>query len=107
MSVSQSRSEEFQNLDQIVRIEVSWISSVYQVGESLEMMDVEQVGLIDTRVEIAEQKAKVLLVEHRSEAHDFGNSLGVFELISYKSSDDLRGEHPESLLLVFIILDGL
>jgi hypothetical protein len=76
------------------------------VGESFELMNIQQSRLINSQIELFDQIPKVVVLEDRGQVHDFCNGISVFEFVSFECSDDICGQCHESFFFVWFVLGG-
>ena len=79
--VLETGAQKLQDLDQIIGIEVSRGCMLDQVHQPLQSLDVQKQRILDSIDKHGEERSKVTLLEHGSEAYDFS-----YGLLSFNSS---------------------
>lgn len=96
----EGRLEKIQYVLNETPVEVSYSRTLYQLGQSLNVVDIQQSRVLDSQVKLVKNTVQLRCVEYRCQAHNFCCYLGVLGFVMLEYSDHLHCQLSEPLLFV-------
>jgi hypothetical protein len=82
-----------------------WVGSSYHFSESVEEVNIQNLGLAYPRVELFEKFPENFFVKDRDKVYDLSHSLGILAF-AFECPDHFCSEVLESILLIFVLLES-